>query len=74
MGVTSQDFLVSGRLAPHWPDPGNMGNTARRTQPSLGTDPSLVLPFGAALPATRRPASRPAQFSICSLFQALDLK
>lgn len=57
MGVTSQGFLVSeGLLAPHWPDPGNRGHTARATLSLPGalalTPPSscpsglLCLPLG----------------------------
>lgn len=42
--------------------------------PGPGTDPSLAPPFGTALPAARRPASRPARLSVCSLLQALGLK
>lgn len=68
-----QDILVSEGLTVGLTEPWE--HMASRTlSPSLGTDPSLVLPFRAALAAVRRPAGRPAQLSVCSLFQALDLR
>lgn len=61
-----------GLAAPHWPTKAQKTGKQDPRPPCLGTDPSLVLPFGTALPVARRPAGRP-RFSICHLFQALDL-
>lgn len=47
---------------------------SKNSAPSPSTDPSLVLPFRAALPAAGGPAGCPLPLSIHSLFQAVHLR
>lgn len=76
-GVTPAGSPKEGRGGPA--APGRMSEPrdnmpSKDAAPGPGTDPSLVLPLGAALPAAGGPARCPRPLSIRSLFQALHLR